>query len=217
MNRMVNTRYLASGLWLPRVVASPAQFDAAIFLDARGRIIEMNAAAERLVERGNLVAGHMGQPALWAWSKLQQLVAESLRLTEGFRVLAVADPTGVRHNLIVKIDGMEDWPDGTIGIFVRDVVGLVGDQVRQAVGLFGLTPSEHMLAESVLLGRSLEAHARLRGSALSTVRKQLSAIYEKTSTCRQTEMVATLMGVSGVDDIARLSSREQRGERRRRA
>jgi DNA-binding CsgD family transcriptional regulator len=83
------------------------------------------------------------------------------------------------------------------GLCVGSVV-FVDLEARQSpaasdlVQAFGLTPTEAKLAAMVAEGRSLEDIAEQRQTSLTTARNQLKAVFAKTSTHRQSELVALL-------------------------
>jgi DNA-binding CsgD family transcriptional regulator len=60
---------------------------------------------------------------------------------------------------------------------------------------FGLTDAETRLAIAMLQGQGRDVAARSLGVSLSTVRTQLSSIFEKTGTHRQAELVGLLLSV----------------------
>jgi DNA-binding CsgD family transcriptional regulator len=62
--------------------------------------------------------------------------------------------------------------------------------------VFDLTPSEASLAVKISWGESPMTIARSNGVAISTVRSQLAAVFAKTNTQRQAELVALLARVS---------------------
>ncbi|MCP6151313.1 hypothetical protein NL425_26555, partial [Klebsiella pneumoniae] len=66
------------------------------------------------------------------------------------------------------------------------------DAARRLATTFSLTPAEAALAAALAVGASLADFAEQRGVAMSTVRSQLKALYEKTDTRRQGELVARL-------------------------
>jgi DNA-binding CsgD family transcriptional regulator len=57
---------------------------------------------------------------------------------------------------------------------------------------FNLTPAEARLARFIARGEPLELAARTLGVKLPTVRSQLAAVFAKTNTCRQAQLVALL-------------------------
>jgi DNA-binding CsgD family transcriptional regulator len=60
------------------------------------------------------------------------------------------------------------------------------------VQAFGLTQTEAKLAALMAEGRSLEDIAGQRQTSLTTVRSQFKAVFAKTGTHRQSELVALL-------------------------
>lgn len=58
--------------------------------------------------------------------------------------------------------------------------------------LFGFTAAESALAEALLTGQTLRAHAERRGVGLNTVRTQLKAVLGKTGLHRQADLVRVL-------------------------
>ena len=57
---------------------------------------------------------------------------------------------------------------------------------------FNLTPAEARLAQFMARAQSMEDAARILGVKLCTARSQLAAIFEKTATARQAELVVLL-------------------------
>jgi DNA-binding CsgD family transcriptional regulator len=72
------------------------------------------------------------------------------------------------------------------------IVPRTGPQSRLLVGAFGLTPAEARLASIIAEGRDPEHAARELQIATSTARNHLKAIFAKTATRRQSELVALL-------------------------
>lgn len=62
--------------------------------------------------------------------------------------------------------------------------------------IFGLTPSEARLAIEIACGKSPEEIANATDVTVGTLRKQLASVFVKTSTHRQSELVALLTRVS---------------------
>ncbi len=60
--------------------------------------------------------------------------------------------------------------------------------------LYALTPSEVRVAAGLAEGRSLSDIAAEAGIQVTTVRNQLKSVFAKTSTPRQGELVAKLLG-----------------------
>jgi DNA-binding CsgD family transcriptional regulator len=58
---------------------------------------------------------------------------------------------------------------------------------------FGLTPAESRLALRLVTGEPLRSSAAALGVGYETARTTLKAIFSKTGTCRQTELVIVIM------------------------
>jgi len=58
--------------------------------------------------------------------------------------------------------------------------------------VFELTPAEARLAQKLACGDSLEQVAQSLDVKMTTARSQLAAIFAKTGTCRQAQLVAIL-------------------------
>jgi DNA-binding CsgD family transcriptional regulator len=69
------------------------------------------------------------------------------------------------------------------------------------LSLFDFTPAEISITNSILSGALLEGIARSRGGSIDTVRVQLKAIFAKTGTHRQAELVKLLGGVASASNI----------------
>ena len=61
-------------------------------------------------------------------------------------------------------------------------------------GLFDLTPAEARVARALATGLSIEDTARRFGVSMQTVRNQLRAVFIKTATTRQSELLSLLAG-----------------------
>jgi DNA-binding CsgD family transcriptional regulator len=59
--------------------------------------------------------------------------------------------------------------------------------------LYGLTPAEIRLTDQVASGKDLQSAAEELGISYKTARTQLAAIFRKTSTSRQGELVKLLL------------------------
>jgi DNA-binding CsgD family transcriptional regulator len=66
------------------------------------------------------------------------------------------------------------------------------------MAMFGLTPAEARLAAEIAAGQRLDALAEAHHVTLPTLRTQLRAIYGKTGTSRQSELVRLLAALPPV-------------------
>jgi len=77
---------------------------------------------------------------------------------------------------------------------------------QQLIDFFDLSRAEARLARSIGHGDSVEDYARDQSLRLSTVRTQLSAVFNKTGTDRQAALVRLIAGIPVVRDEAAVES-----------
>ncbi len=96
-------------------------------------------------------------------------------------------------------------PDMVMGLFgpaAAVLLTLTPQQFSQPAdplwlgSMFDLTPAEARVASALMTGADLASIAAQHGVSLGTVRAQLRAIYAKTGTHRQAQLVALLLSVS---------------------
>jgi len=77
--------------------------------------------------------------------------------------------------------------------------------------LFDLTPAEARLAQALSRGESLTRIAQALGIKMPTVRSQLAAIFGKTRTTRQPQLVALLARLAHLEDFHSMNPPPRRG------
>ncbi|MBN9270722.1 MAG: helix-turn-helix transcriptional regulator, partial [Mesorhizobium sp.] len=78
-------------------------------------------------------------------------------------------------------------------VVVRNLTRPAGTGTMADLGAaFGLTAAEQKLCDLLLLGNSLKEAADILGIAFETVRQRLKAIFHKTGTHKQSELIALL-------------------------
>ena len=63
--------------------------------------------------------------------------------------------------------------------------------------LFGMTPAEARVASQVLEGGSADAMATRLGVSVNTIKTQLKAVFVKTNTNRQVDLLKLLLALKG--------------------
>jgi DNA-binding CsgD family transcriptional regulator len=63
------------------------------------------------------------------------------------------------------------------------------------MAVFGLAPAEARLAHSLACGEALDEYARNNTLGMSTVRSQLKAVFRKSGTERQSDLVRVLSNI----------------------
>ena len=82
--------------------------------------------------------------------------------------------------------------DGGAVVLVSDLDASVTPREQLLRDAFGLTPAEVRVAAALFDGATLRDIADANGVSLNTVRNQLTAIFDKTETGRQSELVGLM-------------------------
>lgn len=182
--------------------------DAGIFLtDADLNVAHVNRAGEAMLKGGDIAVrgGRLSFADSRASRQVATAVAQALAAARGETTIAHAD------HLEVARPSSEDGPfrvslhplpenQGNANLTKRSQIAVVvrapgrggAEVARRLQTTFRFTPAEAALAAALAAGASLADYAQQRSVALSTVRSQLKALYEKTDTRRQGELVAKL-------------------------
>jgi len=170
---------------------------ATLILDRKGRILRRNAMADRLLERGAIITGGTGRlapPSAAGHTALAALLAAPPAAgTEA--ILDLSASGGEALAARVRAVPSSAYGDGAwLALFVVDPAhppGLAAERLRDR---FQLTPAEAALAMQLAQGAALPDAARALGIAYNTARSQLRAVFAKTGTHRQVELVTLLRG-----------------------
>jgi DNA-binding CsgD family transcriptional regulator len=128
---------------------------------------------------------------------LARLLVDQQRVHRGSLVLRHPDDGRALQIFVTPLA----WPVGageagrrfSTALFIGDPRRLSGDPVDVLNELYALTPAESRLALLLTTGRSVEESARELGIALSTARGVLKAVFAKTDTRRQSDLVRLLL------------------------
>jgi DNA-binding CsgD family transcriptional regulator len=175
---------------------------AVILLDEQGRTIFMNRAAERLlgahdglfVEHGCLVAALQKER-----EALRLLVLQAARRRSGESLhaggaLPVSRPSMRRaYNVLITPLGPRHvsphGPEAAVAFFVSDPEERTAGGVDALIRFFRLTPAEARLAAGLGTGAPLAEVADALAIGRETARSHLRAVFAKTGTTRQAELV----------------------------
>lgn len=191
-----------------------ARIDAAVFaVDARCRIMTLNARGEDLLKRDDSLGVRQGRLALTDNLLNQRMV----QLVRSCISTAAGQPSPPRAAMaLLRADRLPLTmvvaplhPEGILApaqplalVIVRDpeAATLAVTCLRE---LFGFTRTEAVIAGDLANGLSLEDVADRRGIGAATVRSHLKRILSKTGTHRQAEAVALIArSVAGLDHRA---------------
>jgi PAS domain-containing protein/DNA-binding CsgD family transcriptional regulator len=188
--------------WEPAIALRALdQFAAAVIVaDSDGRVIEMNRAAERVLQRGDGLMIRNG--------KLGALDAFDRARLEAFITAAAAEQktaAAIGRMRIRRHDGRPPYtltvvPLGAeLAVCGRPPAMIVladpderSPSERDLAEFFGLSPAESRLAVALLGGKRLSEVSRDFGVQITTLRTQLSSVLRKTGTTRQVDLIRLL-------------------------
>lgn len=173
---------------------------AALIVEPAGRIRFANAAAAAEMARGSLVRESRGRLVGHA-PDAARLVAE-ITATGASRHQrgrdAILREAGGRtlHATWASLDQVEEELGSPTLLLLREPDAELTTPLTAAHTVYQLTPGETQVLAQVLNGYSLAEIAEILGVARSTAKSHLDAIYRKTNTNRQSELVRVVMGLS---------------------
>lgn len=172
---------------------------AAVVIDERGAMVRTNRAADRLLDAG-----------LYLHRSQFRMAGQRASVDFGAQLLpqvGQARPDGERAAQVLDREGMpalliEVLPMAAFGcdyfapgVAVVTLTELMAPRLGNPVVLteaFGLTRAEALLAAEVARGKGIAAAAASLGIGVETARSQLHAVFAKTRTSRQAELVGLL-------------------------
>ena len=173
---------------------------AVIVADSDGRVIEMNRAAERVLQRGDglmIRNGKLGALDAFDRARLEAFITAAA--AEQKTAAAIGRMHIRRHDchppyiLTVAPLGAD------LAVYGRPLAMIVlGDpderspSERDLAEFFGLSPAESRLAVALLGGKRLSEVSRDFGVQITTLRTQLSSVLRKTGTTRQVDLIRLL-------------------------
>lgn len=172
----------------------------ALALDRTGLVLDFNASAEQLFNRDVRVRNRCLELSDRLARSSFDTFIQRLRTASESAALPTA-PIVVRRSpkrplllQILPVDGAARSPFfGARALLVfSDLHSEAGLSPKLLSHIFALSPAEARLAAVLADGLSPEQAARKLGIARATVRSQLKAVFSKTETHRQSELVAVL-------------------------
>jgi len=175
-------------------------------VDSELNIVTMNRIAADALNGSDILSNRQGRLRVNNREKhaaLHDALGQCLQLGR-HHALALQEPsTGTSISLLMCPSQALDMdsPDrATATLFVShtNLDNLVDESVLQA--LYHLTPAESVVARGLVRGQALEEIAKNAGVTSATVRAQLKAVFRKTDTGRQAELVSLIL--SGLAPLA---------------
>lgn len=176
-----------------------------VVLDAQGRVVVFNAAAQASAAAGLFRLGRVGTefrlPSKGETRRLGGLVAAAASSGAGGAMMATGRDGLMSLALLVSrlpgrlapphfLGGI--GPDSLVLVVARDLAISVTLDPRALRSLFGLTHIESKIALAIGTGRSVEAIAEERARSVPTIRSQVRQILQKTGAESTRHLIAML-------------------------
>lgn len=178
---------------------------AAILLDRQGRVVQLNPRAERLLGPDLSVRGQHLIPSDPALRRaVERMVGAALGLCGVVSVplpIAVPKASGrplVLHAVPLPEEASLFFAPARALILIRDLNQAEWPPDSHLQAVFGLTGAEARLATAIAAGDGVRAAAERLGISANTAHTQLAAVFAKTGTSRQAELVRVLSRLANI-------------------
>jgi DNA-binding CsgD family transcriptional regulator len=165
---------------------------AIIVVDASGRVLKSNAAAETLLIGGETFRIESGRLAFSSVEGSKGL-SDALSMCNGSPAI-VPLTSGPQSRLTAAVVSM-DAKHSTFAVLVHAPQPTLPAMGKPLVQAFGFTPREVAVLMPVLEGKAAAEIAEALGVSVPTVRTHLASLMEKTKTTRQADLVRVVMQV----------------------
>lgn len=170
-----------------------------IALDERCRIVELDAQAERLLERmGSLRRGPYDRlvPAQPTIDRQLTGLVKAMAQDRRHRPRAINLSQDPWVDILVapmRVDTLAGGGRAVAAVYLRGDRSSIADRHEQLVDLFGLTPAEARLAWALAQGLSIAEAADAHGLTTETARYYSKRIYAKTGARGQVDLVRNIL------------------------
>ncbi|WP_109666256.1 helix-turn-helix transcriptional regulator [Roseicyclus mahoneyensis] len=203
---LARTGLMAARLGLERAQAAVSVLASmglpAAVLAQNGRVLAANTLLESA--NGSVIFTAMGKLALRhraANMLFQEGLSQAARNTV-VRSIPVRSDGGnapcIVHILPITGAAHDIFDNAATAVVITPVNGANAPDTVMLHGLFDLTPAEARLAQHLVEGRSTGGAADALGVSITTIRSQLSAIFSKTGTKRQSELTSLLSSLGSI-------------------
>ena len=174
-----------------------------VITESDGRIVEINAAAERIAQRGDGLAirnGHLRPARAFEAARLAKLI-ENAAGKDGVATPAAYMSIGRNDERLPYVLSVGPLTGDLAANSRPCVLVLIADPEGQSpsgqdlAALFGLTPAESRIAAGLIAGRKLNEIAAECGVRITTARTHLRSISKKVGVSRQTDLIRALAGM----------------------
>lgn len=172
-----------------------------VILSPGGKVLYMNGAARRMIDRGDalrLQAGRLAALSGEADQVLQKL-ARGMDAGRAERPFLIPRQDGAITAIAAPADaGVQLGDIGTPSciLFLSDPSEVARNAGRRLAELYGLSPSEAEIAQAIAEGRAVARIAMERRSSIHTVRTQLRSAMGKIGATRQSDVVRAVLATA---------------------
>jgi DNA-binding CsgD family transcriptional regulator len=172
----------------------------ALIIEPNGAILFRNQAADAELASQQVLREHKG--------RLQGVTHDAMKLLAGLSLpdargnakghdAFLTDAAGrILHATWAGLERAGEEIGSPMLLLLREPEAALRTPLSSAAGLYHLTTAEIQVLGQVLHGHALTDIAEILGLARSTVKTHLDAIYRKTQTNRQAELVARIMSLA---------------------
>lgn len=170
--------------------------EGAVLVDADGRMLFANVAAEELLRKGEglrLAKGRLATDAAPLMGTLLAMIANAARGAGAVLSLPRGDGTAQTVEVVPLAEtGWLPQPPAAI-VFIRNPKATALPSQEEIQQTFDLTPAQAALARELLHGDGIPAAAIRLGISRSTARTHLLELFQRTGTNRQAELVRLVL------------------------
>jgi DNA-binding CsgD family transcriptional regulator len=180
--------------------ALEALSNSALIIHPDGTILFRNQAADAELASQKVLREHNGRlmgvtpDALKLLATLTCLI--SRKVSTGLDAFLTDAGGRILHVTWAGLEQAEEEIGSPILLLLREPEAALTTPLASAATLYQLTTAEIQVLGQVLQGNALADVAEILGLARSTVKTHLDAIYRKTQTNRQAELVSRIMGLA---------------------
>ena len=173
-------------------------------LNANGRVVAANALAENL--EGRLQFGAFDRLRI-AYPAADDLIADAVSARPAFAAsrsiplpAGSGQPAMVLHLIPVRRAASDIFTAAAMLLVITTITAPKAPSPDLLAGLFDLTPAEARVARGLAGGLAVEDIAREHDLSAQTVRNQLRAVFAKTGTSRQSQLLSLFAGAAPLAD-----------------
>jgi DNA-binding CsgD family transcriptional regulator len=180
-----------------------------IITDSRGRVIEMNQAAESIMQLDdglNVRNGRLCAKRAFETAKIAKLIGGATTGARSDRAagrMLVGRCDGLPHYVLTVAPLRTNMAvdDPRLAMIVVVDPQRHSPSEKDLAEFFGLSPAEARLAVALLAGKTLSQIAASTGTRITTLRTQLSSILRKVGAERQSDLIRILSS-TGIGSVS---------------